>query len=221
MNEQKISLIEVIVSWQGEGISIGQRMLLCRFKYCDRVCSWCDTLVKMRALQEAEFTLTRLQEIIDEQKCGILLTGGEPTYSSQLKQTINILNNLNYPEANVETNGLDLLELIKEVNPTKNIQYSYSPKIFNDHDYDTAVDLTKELVKYENVFIKVVMNEKDKFVIDYLDYITKFFPTNRIYLMPLGKTKEEMFSNAPFMFDMAEKYKTNVSSRMHLVYDFV
>ena len=150
-----------------------------------------------------------------------MITGGEPTFSSQFKQTLSMLNNLEYPLANVETNGLDLIELIKKVNPEKNVHYSYSPKIFNDKDYDKAINLTKKLVKFKNVFIKVVMSKKDEFVIDYLDNITNFFPTNRIYLMPLGKTKEEMFSNAPFMFDMAEHYYTNVSSRMHLVYDFV
>ncbi len=221
MNEEKINLIEVIVSWQGEGVDIGKRFLLCRFKYCDKKCHFCDTLTKMRAFAETEILLKQLQEIINKQKVNLMITGGEPTYSHQLNQTISMLNNLDYPLANVETNGLNLLELIKEVNPNKNINYSYSPKIFNDNEYDTAFNLIKKLVKHENVFLKLVISKKDKFIIDYLDNITNFFPTNRIYLMPLGKTKEEIFINAPYMFDMAEKYKSNISSRMHLIYDFV
>ena len=115
----------------------------------------------------------------------------------------------------------NLLELIKDVDPNKNVVYNYSPKIFNDTEWDDAVKLAEQLVKFENVFIKLVVYKKDKFGIDYLEHISEFFPNNRIYLMPLGKDKKEMFENAPFMFDKAEKYKTNVSSRMHLVYDFI
>ncbi len=217
---ESVNLIECINTWQGEGVDTGQRMLLCRFKYCDRKCSWCDTLVKMRAEQELEISLDKLQEIIDNEKCGLMCTGGEPTFSNQLTQTITMLNDLTYPVANVETNGLDLIELIKEVDPTKNVHYSYSPKIFNDFDYEEALDLAEKLTSNSKVFIKLVMSD-DEFTIDFLEQVVKVFPSDRIYLMPLGKDKETMFSNAQLVFDMAEKFKTNVSSRMHLVYDFV
>lgn len=217
---ETVKLIECINTWQGEGVDTGQRMLLCRFKFCNRHCSWCDTMVKMRALQEAEFTLPKLQEIIDEEKTGLMITGGEPTFSGQLVQTISMLNNLEYPIANVETNGLALLELIKEVNPNKNVHYSYSPKLFNDDDIEDSLELCKKLVDNPNVFLKIVYGY-EKLTIEFIEDVIKFFPTNRIYLMPLGKSKEEMFSNAPSVFDAAEKYKTNISSRIHLVYDFV
>jgi len=215
-----VSLIECINTWQGEGVDTGQRMLLCRFKYCDRKCRWCDTLVKMRAEQELEVSLTKLQEIIDEERTGLLVTGGEPTFSKQLNQTIAMLNDLNYSIANVETNGLGLLDLIKDVDPNKNVHYSYSPKIFNDDDYDTALELSNMLSSNPNVYMKVVY-ANEQIVYDFLCAVVKVFPSNRIYLMPQGKNKEEMFSNAQAVFDKAEEFKTNVSSRMHLVYDFV
>lgn len=217
---ESVNLIECINTWQGEGADTGQRMLLCRFKYCDRHCSWCDTLVKMRAEQELEMPLNKLQDILDKEKTGLMITGGEPTFSNQLKQTITMLNLLDYPIANVETNGLGILELIKEVNPDKNVHYSYSPKIFNDNDWDDAHDLSESLSDNSKVFIKLVVSD-DEYTINFLDHVVKVFPSNRIYLMPLGKDKETMFSNAQQVFDLAEKYKTNVSSRMHLVYDFV
>jgi organic radical activating enzyme len=217
---ETVKLIECINTWQGEGIDCGQRMLLCRFKFCDRHCSWCDTMVKMRALQEAEFSISKLQEYIDDNKTGLMITGGEPTFSGQLVQTINMLNNLTYPIANVETNGLALLELIKEVDPTKNIHYSYSPKLFNDEDIESALELCKNLIDNPNVVLKIVYGY-EKLTIEFIEDVIKFFPTNRIYLMPLGKDRDQMFGNAPDVFDAAEKYKTNISSRMHLVYDFV
>ena len=217
---ETVNLIECINTWQGEGVDTGQRMLLCRFKYCDRHCSWCDTLVKMRAEQELEMPLFKLQEILDKEKTGLMITGGEPTFSNQLKQTISMLNDLTYPVANVETNGLGLLDLIKDVDPNKNVHYSYSPKVFNDEDYEEALNLSEKLASNSNVYMKLVfMNEQ--ILIDFLKAVVKVFPSNRIYLMPNGKNKETMFSNAQDVFDKAEEFKTNVSSRMHLVYDFV
>lgn len=221
METESVKLIECINTWQGEGADVGQRMLLCRFKFCNKKCSWCDTTVKMRALQEAEVTITRLQEIIDEEKTGLMITGGEPTFSNQLVQTIAMLNKLNYPIANVETNGLGIIDLIRDVDPAKNVRYSYSPKLFNSDDWDEALSKVKELKDNENVFIKLVVYEEDQTSVDFLDAIVGIFPAHRIYLMPLGKNKDEMFKNSGHMFNMAEKYKTNISSRMHLVYDFV
>jgi len=217
---ESVKLIECINTWQGEGSDTGQRMLLCRFKFCNKKCSWCDTMVKMRALQEAEFTLGRLQEIIDEERTGLMITGGEPTFSNQLKSTVSMLNDLTYPVANVETNGLDLLELIKLVDPNKNVHYSYSPKLFNDEDVEEALRLSEELALNSNVFLKIVYGF-EQLTIEFIEDVVKIFPTNRIYLMPLGKDREEMFRNAPDVFDAAEKFKTNISSRIHLVYDFV
>jgi len=217
---ETVNLIECINTWQGEGVDTGQRMLLCRFKYCDRKCSWCDTLVKMRAEQELEMPLSKLQEILDKEKTGLMITGGEPTFSNQLKQTITMLNDLTYPVANVETNGLGLLDLIKDVVPGKNIHYSYSPKIFNDNDYDEALVLSEILSLNPKVYMKVVY-ANEKIVYDFLSAVVKVFPSDRIFLMPNGKDKKTMFSNAKDVFDKAEEFKTNVSSRMHLVYDFV
>lgn len=216
-----INLIECINTWQGEGVDCGSRMLLCRFKFCNKKCPWCDTIVKMRALQEAGFTIKKLQEIINEEKTGLMITGGEPTFSGQLVQTIMMLNHLEYPVANVETNGLGLLDLIKDVDPSKNVRYSYSPKVFNQSDLEEALELSLKLKDNEDVFIKLVLHEKDTIGYKFLEKVVEFFPTHRIFLMPLGKDKKEMFENSPFMFDMAEKFKTNISTRMHLVYDFV
>jgi len=217
---ETVNLIECINTWQGEGVDTGQRMLLCRFKYCDRHCSWCDTLVKMRAEQELEMPLSKLQDILDEQKTGLMITGGEPTFSNQLKQTITMLNKLDYPIANVETNGLDLLDLIKNVDEEKPVHYSYSPKIFNDKDYDEALELSEKLADNIHVFMKIVY-AGEPIVYDFLESVVKVFPSYRIFLMPNGKNKETMFKNAQDVFDKAEEFKTNVSSRMHLVYDFV
>lgn len=219
MKNEKVKLIECLNSWQGE-LDIGFRMLLCRFKYCNMNCDFCDTKIKLRKLAETEISLKQLQNIITEEKVGAMITGGEPTIDRHFDDTLKILNNLNYPLANVETNGYNLLELIKQADPTKNIHYMYSPKMFNEKQWEDAIELSKKLIKYNNVYLKVIAQE-DEYTEDFLKHITRVFPTDRIYLMPLGETKEIILKNASLMFDLADKYKTNVTSRMHLIYDFI
>ena len=54
-------------------------------------------------------------------------------------------------------------------------------------------------------------------------YILKLinFDNHRIFLMPEGTTKEEILAHAPIVFDAAEKYKVNFTSRDHIIYNFL
>lgn len=225
---EKVKLIECINTWQGEGPNVGQRMLLCRFKYCNLRCPWCDTRVKMRAEQEAEFNIPQLQEIIDNEKVGLMITGGEPTFSApqnnQFNSTSLMLTELYYPIANVETNGYMLLHLMEVVRDDKPVNYIYSPKLFNGKDLETAISNIQILIKrphFHNVFLKPVCEPTTE-VIEFLKFLNHVqFPHNQVYLMIQGKSREELLKNAPDVFDMAEEYKFNISSREHLIFDFV
>jgi len=213
--------IESFVTWQGEGVDTGQRMLILRFKKCNRKCLWCDTAVKMRTSMETEITLESIQEIVNNEKCGIMVTGGEPTYQDNLKETVGIINKIDCSIFNVETNGFDLESLIKQVNPGKNVNYSLSPKLFKSDDLSFYIDLINKIENQKNVYIKLVYEERD-LVIKFLEYLKRIeFDNNRIFLMPEGAIKEEILKHAPIVFDAAEKYKVNFSSREHIIYGFV
>ena len=114
MNEE-VRLIENFVSWQGEGPDSGRAMIILRFKSCNLKCPWCDTSVKMRISAEAPYKLSDIQCTINKTNAGILVTGGEPTVDRHIKETIMLLNELEYPIANVETNGYDLPYLLKNI----------------------------------------------------------------------------------------------------------
>ncbi len=216
-----VNLIENIISLQGEGCDTGRRMLLCRFKLCNRHCEWCDTLVKMRVEQEGLYTLEQLQKNIDEYKLGLLITGGEPTFGKNLEQTILMLNKLNYSIANIETNGYNLPLLISKINKSKNVDYSWSPKLFNQKDLSEALKIVEDVKCYNNVFIKIVYENRIE-VTEFLKYITDILNLNdRVYLMPKGITLQELLVNAPKVFDVIEEYKINFSSREHIVYNFI
>jgi organic radical activating enzyme len=222
--KKKIKAIECIQTWQGEGVDVGKRMLLIRFKYCDRVerkmaCNWCDTLVKMRVSPEAEYSLKEVQEILNDQKCGLMITGGEPTWDAHINDAALLLKELDYPFANVETNGYRLKILYKITNNDRT-NYVFSPKMFEANEVDDAVNLVKWTVKRPNIYIKVVYYEsRENF--NFMEKISQMGINDRIYLMPQGCNRDELLKNTPFVLDAAEKFKVNISTRMHLMFDFI
>ena len=227
MSEETVRLIECFNSYQGEGPDSGRAMLILRFKLCNLNCKWCDTKVKMRIGIEAQYKISDIQSEIDKTKCGILITGGEPTFSRNLDETILLLNKLSYSIANVETNGYKLYDLMLECDPEKNIHFMYSPKIFNDEDLKDAKYTTEEILRSfsSKVFIKIVYEDR-KEIIDYLDWLKKenFEGLNdqgRLWLMPEGSTKEILIKNSGLVFDACEKYGLNFSSRDHIIFGFI
>ena len=219
-----IKLIEALHTWQGEGPNSGTRMLLCRVKYCNKKCKWCDTLTKMRVTQEAEYKLSDLQDQINKYNLGLMVTGGEPTIKQHFYDVVNLLNILKYHIANVETNGHNLIGLIKAINPLKNINYIYSPKIFSEQDLKEEIEITKQIITNYNVFIKVVYENRE-IVNRYLEFLRyKLKDLNiirKLYLMPMGNNKDELIKNSFEVFDACEKYDCNFTSRDHIIYNFI
>ncbi len=231
-----IKVIESFITWQGEGPDIGKRMLLLRFKTCDRVenknpCSWCDTIIKMRCSIEQEVSLQTIQETLDKNKAGLMITGGEPTFGENLKNTTRLLN-LYYNVANIETNGFDLLGLFKIIsNIDKNIKIIWSPKIFSNKDYVDFQVKVSELNSYKNdVYLKFVIDNKnfpednlrvEKCLQFILDNPKIKFDIDKVYLMPEGKTREDLIKNSEICFDMCEKWNCSFSSRDQIIYGFV
>lgn len=223
-----VKLIEAFVTYQGEGPDTGKRMMILRFKRCNRRCSWCDTLTKMEVSMETEYKLKDIQKEILSNAAGIMITGGEPTFNSKendnFSQTVSLLTKLNYTVANVETNGYKLIDLIDKI---KNLDESifhftkfvYSPKLFTNADLSKAIEITEEVKDYPFVFFKIVY---DPFLLteDFLRFLQEKKINERIFLMPEGKTKEKLLSNAQLTLEACERYKFNFSSRQHIIFDF-
>lgn len=226
MNDKSVKLIECFSSYQGEGIDTGQKMLIMRFKTCNLKCPWCDTSVKMRISNEARYYLPDIQATIDKERCGIMITGGEPTVPKHYNEAVMLLNELEYPIANVESNGFNLINLINDVDETKNVHFTYSPKIFNVVDLELAKETTAKLLKnYSNVYIKIVY-EYDGFHNEYYRFLydicseSKYYD-DKVWLMPEGVTREQLIRNSSSVIDACEQYKFNFSSRNHIIFGFI
>lgn len=221
--EKSVKLIENFCSYQGEGPDSGQAMIILRFKTCNRKCSWCDTAVKMRISAEAPYQLSDIQDTIYRTRSGLLITGGEPTVQKHIDEAAMLLNDLDYPIANVETNGFDLLGLCDRTSIRKNVHYIYSPKIFNSNDLEIAIELTDRVIGHDNIFIKVVY-EDDELVRSYLDFLTSVITKSKVqkvWLMPEGINRADLIKNSEIVFDACEKYKFNFSSRDHIIFGFI
>lgn len=223
---EEVRLIENFVSWQGEGPDSGRAMVILRFKTCNLNCPWCDTSVKMRISAEAPYKLKDIQKTIYEKKVGLLITGGEPTVNRHFKETVTLLNELDYPIANVETNGYALYELIQQVKHKQmdRIKFIYSPKIFNEKDLEKAKTITELILPVTNVYVKLVYENKP-FTLEFMNYLYEYFESlswqHRIWLMPEGTTRSDLLRNSQDVFDVCEKYKFNFSSRDHIIFGFV
>ncbi len=234
------NLIECFTTFQGEGPNMGQNMLLLRFKECNRMyngctCEYCDTAVKMRISQPFSLQIDVIQSQIDKHQCGLLITGGEPTFGSNLQDIVNLITYLDfrpyilqkkYINIKIESNGYKLYELRKKLRTIVQkcfINYIFSPKIFNDDDFTENIRILKLLTTVHNendLYIKVVYTG-NKLHDTFIEYILTTNLRNNIYLMPEGRTTNEVIKNTPIVLDAAEKYNTCFSSRLHLLHNFI
>ena len=226
-----VKLIECFQTYQGEGPDSGKRMLLLRFKYCDQHCSFCDTKVKMRISKEGHHTIPELQVQLQQNRSGLMITGGEPTFKPHYDETVTLLKDLKYNVANVETNGYDLEKLLLEESLfNRPIKFIYSPKIFGSFDTEEAIKLTHSILSNPKVYIKIPYWE-DEYVDHYCDWLTKEMDKrmlsehcdfdNKVWLMPLGDTFEAQKENSGVVMDACEKYSFNFSGRTHIMYNFI
>jgi organic radical activating enzyme len=101
---QKLSVVEIFYSLQGEGARAGEPSIFIRLAGCNLSCKFCDTDYSF-----SNATKMSLQEIlaeISEYPCKwIVWTGGEPTLQLT-KEAVNYFQGLGYRQA-IETNGLE------------------------------------------------------------------------------------------------------------------
>jgi len=224
---ETVKLIENIFTFQGEGPDSGNRMLLLRFKKCDRIemkipCHYCDTLLKLRISDEGEYKLGDIQKKLTNEDLGILITGGEPLYDEYFESTLALLN-LDYTIANVETNGYNIEKLVNRLPPDKNIRIIYSPKFFSfggvKREFEIIKKISHQIFK-NRIIIKVVAYNDDN-ILEFLTLIKSMALNKYTYLMPQGKTRDELLKNSSVVFDLAEEFKMNFSTRDHVIYEFI
>lgn len=232
-----IPLIDLISTYQGEGPNAGRKMVLARFKYCNKRCPFCDTWKMMENQKVNFYRMEDIEEMLRSSP-NLMITGGEPTiqtnnpdsWVSQYQFTIQMAKYLDYDYLDIETNGLNILDLYNDISkyPSKNINISWSPKFITEEDYVNNIVKLMEIIdsdplRQKHVTIKIVIGKgMDNYIRFATEAIEKYkFNSNNMYLMPEGVNLEGINNSFPVVLDLANKLHCNISSRLHVVHNFV
>ena len=101
---------------QGEGPYQGRPALFIRLTHCNLVCSWCDTFFDQGdwfTVQELlQISQTMILEKYDDlSKCGVVITGGEPSLQKNIVEFLSRCKGAGVAFAQIESNGIIPIEL--------------------------------------------------------------------------------------------------------------
>ncbi len=225
---QKLLINEIFASIQGEGKSIGKPVLFIRSYGCNSHCNFCDSKYSWEKSKE-KFEMTIPEVLAEVEKYPRIkrwvITGGEPMlqqkgFVSLLKAFHKKHNRL--PIIEWETNGT-----IKPTIATFYVttQFNVSPKFsraFSKPRAKTESERIKPRVinwykDSEVAYFKFVIGDEQD-ILELLEFQDKYHISNeKIYLMPLGKTRKELniFSKKLIKFCLINNY--NFSPRLHIM----
>ncbi len=210
---------------QGEGPSQGRKVMFLRLSLCNLSCSWCDSKytwdwknfdktkeVHEKTVKEIVEELTLLSKGVRS----LVVSGGEPLI--QQKKLIPLFQRLKdeFWWIEIETNGTlvpepEVFRLLDQIN--------CSPKLSNSGDSrDRRVKdaSLRALVAHPKTFFKFVIGSQED-VGELWEYVSNYsIDPSRVYLMPLGKTPEELQLTTALVKKMAEDNGFIYSSRLHI-----
>lgn len=197
-------------------------VMFLRLAFCNLHCSWCDTKYtwnwkhydKMKEVHQMSN-----DEIVTQLNKGgvknLVVSGGEPLLQQrELVTLFKLLKSLGW-WIEVETNGTitpssEMYELVD--------QFNCSPKLSNSGDdkklrvREVALQSLAQSSKANFKF--VVANQTD--IQEVLEYVNTFNMTE-VYLMPLGKTREELEQTRKLTQELSVRLGFKFSDRLHVV----
>lgn len=214
MNNKELKISEIFYSHQGEGKYVGHESIFLRLSGCSLNCIYCDS----RYADEGR--MINIKDIIKEFKKyksnNLVITGGEPML--QQNGLIELLIRLkNKYFVTIETNGtiIPVPKLLKFID-----HWSVSPKLANSGN-----DIKLRLNGDAMIFYSDIYNPIFKYVISGVKDITEVqlaekcfnLDRNKIYLMPEGKTIQEVNIKSHWLINECKKYYYNFSPRLHIM----
>lgn len=220
---------------QGEGKSAGKEVLFLRLSTCNLHCIWCDTPytwnwtgTKHSHPKKFDYKSEvwemdnvhiyhKLEELGKGRVKALVISGGEP-----LLQQINLLPLLEVLHLKgwwieIETNGTiaplpDVLKFVNQINCSPKLSNSMDEKKFRVRP--TALNV---LSASEKVYFKFVVSSEND-VPEIQEYVQTYrMVPSRVYLMPLGMTRDELLLTREKTKALAETHGYNFSDRLHVI----
>lgn len=211
---------------QGEGPYAGRAVQFLRLMGCNLSCSWCDTPYTWDASRYSlreETTALTAAEVADLLTPGIdlVLSGGEPLLHQNNPGLLYVLDMAKVKgcRVHVETNGT--------IAPATDFMarcsiWNVSPKMAHAGEHkgrSPALDPAWHAIARWNwhAFLKVVVR-------DQLDVMEVFgwaeeigWPKERVWVMPVGTTSEELLARWGEIASMAARLGINATQRLHVL----
>ena len=228
---------EIFDTVQGEGRNLGRPVVFARLSGCNLQCSWCDTpytwafteklaekhdegKVYNRSQEQIKISVGEAIDQISTLKIPrLVVTGGEPmTQQAAITELANGLkaNNEDY-WVEIETNGtvVPKPETIEAID-----QFNVSPKLENSGNSKAKRDKAPAMEAYvasgKADFKFVVFGDQD--LPEILELVEKYkIPHERVFLMPEGRTEEEVERHQKELVQLAIDNNFNVTTRLHVL----
>lgn len=222
---------------QGEGPSIGQKMGLIRLSGCPVRCPECDskhTWSPEHRVPSSDYTIEMMIKEIEDfvattQIRTILFSGGEPGLFFQeigymIKKLKEKPSNKNI-KFEFETTGLYSCKDLVEADPE--VFINFSPKIGalekaspikRWRAFDEKLSNPEFFPKNYSLKIVVSLETHDSDIQEIKNFQEKYdIPNEKVYLMPLGVTREQILNQGEGVLEIAYKNFYNFSPRMHIL----
>jgi organic radical activating enzyme len=211
-----MQVCEIFYSIQGEGQEIGQPAVFLRLQGCNLRCKFCDTAYSQKINKNIHTnseknipTTEILKEIKKFPAKHLVITGGEPLL--QQKELIPLLKKLKNYFIEIETNGTIKPDISQYIN-----KFNCSPKLSNAIKNPLAYNSLKFFPKEKTIYKFVINDQKDikeakKFIRD------NHLPKNKVFLMPQGKTTEEIIEKSKFLIEICKKELFGFAPRLHIM----
>lgn len=207
---------EIFHSIQGEGVSQGTPCVFLRLAGCNLACSWCDTAYSWNGSSPVvRLTPEMTAELVLRYPCRrLVLTGGEPLI--QQKALPALLRLLPEHAVEMETNGTimpdeELLNRIRQFNVSPKLPHSG-----NDAARAWKPELLRRLADTGKAWFKFVAACEGDVTTVLNQSSAAGIPTDRILIMPLASTREELDAMRPQTVEWCIRHGLRFSDRLHI-----
>jgi len=215
---------EIFYSLQGEGPTSGTPSVFLRLATCNLACSWCDTKYTWDwehhdyGQEVTSLDSGQIEERILESGCRrLVITGGEPLLQqAELVPLVDSLKAQGF-QFEVETNGTitPVPQLLATID-----QWNVSPKLSssgNPRERRELPGVFQAFASLPNAYFKfVVVNPED--ISEVCNLRDNYcLPSQRIILMPEGRTVEAIQSRSPWVSQACVEMGFRFSTRLHIL----
>lgn len=220
-----MNVSEIFVSLQGEGSLAGVVSVFVRLAGCDLQCEWCDTAYAQPIDGGQGMQVADIVAAVTDYKCRhVVVTGGEPLLADQLASLLEQLAQTG-KHITVETNGTrfrpvvcDLMSISPKLSHSVRIKRSESQNERSGQSVRLNLPAIQRLVDNSGDYqLKFVVQERSDLeeIEDILNEL-RGIDRDKVYLMPLARTKQEYRQRAGTVADYCLETGFRFSPRLQV-----